>query len=293
MTPGSFEYMAPDSLTDAFEIMAKFGDDAKILAGGQSLIPLMKLRFASFPYIIDISRIGGLKYIRHEGGALRIGSMTTTAELERSEEIRNHFTVIAEAASQIADPLIRNMGTVGGNVCHADPGNDLPAVMISLGAEFHLQSKSGSRTVKASSFFIDTFTTALNRGEMLTEMTVPDAPNPTGSVYIKHKRRAGDYSVAAVAVSLSFGKRNECTAAGIGMTSVGPKAIKAVKAEAVLTGKVIDRKTVDEAAAAAVDESDPSDDFYGTRNFKKRVLREITVEAITIASARAGKKVLQ
>jgi carbon-monoxide dehydrogenase medium subunit len=293
MTPGSFEYIAPDSLSDAFEIMAKHGDDAKILAGGQSLIPLMKLRFASFPYIIDISRIDGLKYIRHEGGVLRIGSMTTTAELERSEEIKNHFTVIAEAASQIADPLIRNMGTVGGNVCHADPGNDLPAVMISLGAMFHLQSKSGSRTVDASNFFVDTFTTAIAKGEMLTEVTIPDGPEPSGSAYIKHKRRAGDYSVAAVAVSLSFGKDNECSAAGIGMTSVGPRAIKASKAEAVLTGRVIGRKVVEDAAEAAVDESETSDDFYGTRDFKKRVLREITGEAIATAAIRAGKKVLQ
>ncbi|MDH2905202.1 MAG: xanthine dehydrogenase family protein subunit M [Methanomassiliicoccales archaeon] len=293
MTPGLFEYMAPTTLSEALESMERLGDDAKVLAGGQSLIPLMKLRFASFPNIIDISRINGLKFIRYEGGMLRLGPMTTTAELEGSAEVAKYFPAIADAAKHIADPLIRNMGTVGGNVCHADPGNDLPAVMISLGAEFHIKSKKGTRKVNAADFFVDTFVTSIGRGELLAEISIPAGDHLTGSAYIKHKRRAGDFSVAGVAVCLSFSEDHKCMSAGIGLTSVGPKAIKARKAEDELTGRVIDGNAVKEAAEAAVEESDPADDFYGTREFKRHVLLGITAEAITLAASRAGVKVMQ
>lgn len=293
MTPGSFEYMAPATLSDALETMDKLGDDAKILAGGQSLIPLMKLRFAVFPYLVDLSRIEGLKYIKFEERILRIGAMTTTAELERSEEIAKRFTALTDAASQIADPLVRNMGTVGGNVCHADPGNDLPAVMISLGADFHLESKKETRKVNAADFFVDTFTTSVGRGELLTEIAIPIRERHTGSAYIKHRRRAGDYSVAGVAVCLSFDEERKCSSAGIGLTSVGPKAIRASDAERELAGREINSRIVEKAAGIAVEESDPADDFYGTKEFKRKVLNGITVEAIMLAASRAGAKVIR
>ena len=291
MTPATFEYTAPSTLSDALKTMDRLGDDAKVLAGGQSLIPLMKLRFTSFAHVVDISRVDGLKYIQSGKGALRIGAMTTAAELERSVEIARDFGAIADAASQIADPLIRNMGPIGGNVCHADPGNDLPAVMISLGAAFVLKSMSGTRNVSAADFFVDTFTTAIGKGELLTEIVIPYGGSRSGSAYVKHKRRAGDFSVAGVAVSMSLDDDGRCKVAGIGLTSVGPKAIKAVKAEAMIAGKRVDEEVIDSASEAAMLESDPADDFYGTRAFKRRVLRGVTADAIRLAAARAAGRV--
>jgi carbon-monoxide dehydrogenase medium subunit len=287
MTPNSFEFHAPRTLDEAIALAERLGENAKLLAGGQSLIPLMKLRFASFPGIIDLSHIGELRYVRQDAASLRIGAMTTTAEIERSEEVRKRFGALHDAVSHIADPLVRNMGTVGGNVCHADPGNDLPAVTIALNAEFSLAGSKGVRVVRAADFFIDTFTTAIKPGEILKEIIIPFEGGRNGSSYIKQKRRAGDYSVAGVACSLTLDTEGRCVRSGVALTSVGPKAIRAAETEKFLIGKRIDRKISDEAGKIASREAMPADDFYGTADFKRRVVGMLCSDALMVSLSRA------
>ncbi|MCL5677930.1 MAG: xanthine dehydrogenase family protein subunit M [Candidatus Thermoplasmatota archaeon] len=287
MTPNSFEFHAPRSLNEAISLAARLGEDAKFLAGGQSLIPLMKLRFASFPSIIDLSHIKELKYIRSEADGLKIGAMTTTAEIEKSAEVKKRFGALHDAVSHIADPLVRNMGTVGGNVCHADPGNDLPAVTIALNAEFSIAGNGVTRVVRAADFFIDTFTTSIRPGEILKEIILPFETGKHGSAYIKQKRRAGDYSVAGVACSVILDDDGKCVRSGVAMTSVGPKAVRASETEAFLVGKTIDGKISDEAGKIASREAMPADDFYGTADFKRKVVGLLCSDALRLSVSRA------
>jgi len=290
MNPSSFEYYAPKRIDEAFEILAKHDGEAKILAGGQSLIPLLKLRLTSIPYLVDISGIGDMKYIRESPDALRLGALTTMDDLEISDVIRGKYPIIFDAASNVADPLVRNRGTIGGNISHGDPSNDMPAVMLALGASFVIAKSDGNRTVGADKFFIDSFTTALEYGEILREIIIPKYSGNEGGCYIKNKKTAGDFSVAGIAVQLKLDRSGKVERAGMGMTSVGPKPIRAVKAENYLRGKKIDDSAAQEAARLVVADSDPSSDFYGTSEFKKRVLEKIAIDAIYLAADRAEER---
>lgn len=271
MTPASFDYFSPSSIEEALNLLEKHGDEAKILAGGQSLIPLMKLRFASFPYIIDISRIPSLKHLEEREGKLTIGAMTTNAELQESELIRKRYPILHDAATHIADPLVRNMGTIGGNLSHGDPGNDLPAVMMAMRARFHLKSGKGNRTVDAVSFYKDTFVTAAEPNEILTHVEIDSSGRPLGA-YVKHKRRSGDFSVAGVAVAFGINGDGKLSEVGVGLTSVGPTAIHAAKTEAWFEGKTPDKGTLEKAVAIVTSECNPFTDFYGTESYKKFTL---------------------
>jgi carbon-monoxide dehydrogenase medium subunit len=287
MHPSSFEYFAPTKMEEALELLSKYGEDAKIMSGGQSLIPLLKLRIASFPYVIDISGVQGLNRITENKEFLEIGALTTISSIADSELIKKRYQILHEAAGQIADPLIRNRGTIGGNISHGDPSNDIPAVAIALKANLEVIGKEGKRIVEAHSFVTDSFTNVLKVGEILNKIRIPVAPDNSGGCYIKQKKSAGDFSVAAIAVQLSLHDNDSVKSAGIGLTSVAPKPTRAMKAERFLEGKKINDSVVREAAKIVVSESDPSTDFYGSSEFKRKVLGKIAEEAINLSFERA------
>jgi len=288
MIPPSFDYAAPSSLSDALSLLKQGGEDAKILAGGQSLIPLLKLRLASPSLLIDINQIQGLDYVRESQGQLRIGALARMADLESSELIRKKYPIIHEASTDIADPTVRNLGTVGGNICHGDPANDLPAVMLALDAEFHAEGPGGGRDLKASSFFVDTFTTALKHDEILTEVRVPMAAERTGGSYMKIEKRIGDFAIAGAGVQVTLSSGGEFDRVGIGLTAVGSTAIEAKKAEELLKGKkTTDGSAASGAAALASEATNPSSDLRGPAEYKKSVVKVLTLRALSRAVQRA------
>src|SRR4249919_2579483 len=234
MLPSAFEYHRPSTLDEALALLAEHGEDAKVLAGGQSLIPLMKLRFAAPEHLIDVNRIAGLDGIEERDGALRIGALVRHNQLAASEVIARYPT-IATAAPQIADPIVRNLGTIGGSLSHADPAGDLGSVMLALGASVVLRGTSGEREVPIGEFLLDTFQTSIAPGEMLTEIHVPTPGARSGGTYLKMERKIGDFATvgAAVFVQMDDGK---IASAGIGLTSVGLKNLKATAAEGFLAG---------------------------------------------------------
>lgn len=287
MHPSSFEYFAPKRMEEAIDLLTKFGEDAKIMAGGQSLIPLLKLRMASFPYVIDISRITGLDYIEEKGKFLEIGALTPISDIEESELIKEKYRILREAAVQIADPLVRNRGTIGGNISHGDPSNDMPAVVMALGGKLEIVGKEGKRVIESDSFITDSFTTTLQEGEILSKIMIPIFDGSSGGCYIKQKKNAGDFSVAAIAIHLSIDKEDKVRRAGIGLTSVAPKPLRAVNGERFLEGKRINDSVAGEAANIIVSESEPTSDFYGSADYKKKVLNRIAVDAINTSYERA------
>jgi carbon-monoxide dehydrogenase medium subunit len=288
LIPAVFEYSSPRSLPEAIELLRRGGDGAKILAGGQSLIPLLKLRLASPTLIVDINKIPGLDYIREEGGFLRIGALTRMSEVETSDLLRRRYPLLRDASEVIADPLVRNMGTVGGNLSHGDPANDLPAIMLALGGGIVATGPSGDRTIGAERFFTDSFTTALAHDEILTEVRVP-APGPrSGGAYLKHELKVADFATAGVAVQLTLDSQGRYQSIGIGLTAVGPTAIKAREAEEALAGrKPTDEAEIARAAELAAEASDPASDIRGTAEYKKRVVKLLLTRALQRATERA------
>jgi len=289
LNPKPFEYHAPKSLEEAASIFERYGTDAKVLAGGQSLIPLMKLRLVSPAHLIDLGRIGGLSYIRVEGGELAIGAMTRMAEIARSDLVNKECPMLRQCALGIGDAEVRNMGTIGGNLSHADPTNDMPAVMVATGASLVAFSRRGRRTLPASGFFLDTFATALAEGEILSEVRIP-AVRGRGGAYLKLERQAGDFAIAGVAVALELTPDGVCTYCGIGLTSVGPKVIRATRAENLLKGSKLEKAKIESAAEKAVEEAEPNTDLRGTADYKRAMVRVLTGRAITEAMGRAGRR---
>lgn len=288
MIPGAFEYHAPSSIGDATNLLAKLGEDARVLSGGQSLIPLMKLRLASPRHLIDINGIPGLAYIREADGVLRIGGLTREAELEESEIIRTRYPLLFDTCKVIGDPLVRNLATIGGNLAHADPANDHPATMLALGAEVIAVGPMGERRIPIASFFTGPFGTALKPGEIVVEIRVPTPPPRSGGAYLKLERKVGDFATAAVAVQLTLSPNGTCEQVGIGLTNVGPTPIKAEKAEAALTGKTPDEATIKHAAQLAAEASQPAADLRGPVEYKKDMVRVLTARALRTALERAG-----
>ena len=286
MIPASFEYSSPTTLSEAISLLKEHGADAKILAGGQSLIPLMKLRLAAPKHLIDIGRIGDLSYIRESDGHLTIGALTRESELERSELIRAKYPIIADTAAVIADPLVRNLATVGGNLAHADPANDHPATMLALGTEVVATGPGGTRNIPLTDFFTGLFTTALNADEILTEIRIPVPPANSGGAYLKVERKVGDFAAAAVAAQVTL-DGNVVKSVGIGLTNVGLTPVKATRAEQALQGKAADENNIQEAARIAAEEAEPSEDLRGSVEYKRSLVRVLTARALRLAIQRA------
>ena len=289
MIPPSFEYLRPKTIAEAIQMLQQHGDAAKILSGGQSLIPMMKLRLARPGILIDINRIAGLSYVKEEDGYLKIGGLTREAELEVSPLVRSKYQILADTTHVIADPQVRNLATVGGNLAHGDPANDHPATMVALGAQVVANGPRGERVIPIEHFFVSLFTTALQPDEILTEIRVPIPPARSGGAYQKLERKVGDFATAAVAVQLTLDGQGSCQKVGIGLTNVGATPIKARKAEASLQGKTLDDATIAQAALLAPDEAEPSADLRGPVEYKKGLVKELARRALVIARDRAGK----
>ena len=289
MIPPPFEYLNPNQLSEAISLLQKHGEDAKILAGGHSLIPAMKLRFALPEYLIDISGIEGMDYLREEGGQLRIGAMTRESSLEESELISEKYPLLLDTVKMIADPQVRNMATVGGNLAHGDPANDHPATMIALRATVMVEGPKGSREIGIDDFFPEFFTTAMDPNEILTEIRIPIPPSKSGGAYLKIERKVGDFATAAVACQLCFDAGGAIEQIGIGLTNVGQTPIRSTKAEDLLRGETPNDNLLQEAGLLAADDSDPTDDLRGSAGYKKALVNELTQRAIRISIERSER----
>ena len=286
MIPNKFEYFAPTAMVEAVGLLQHYGGDAKVLAGGQSLIPLMKFRLANPAYLVDLQHVPGLTALEERDGALVLGAMVREATLESSPLIRGRYPGLGEASAVVADPLVRNFATVGGNLAHADPANDHPAMMLALRAELLAEGPGGQRRIPIDDFLVDTFETALRPDEVLKEIRVPQPAPHSGSAYVKFERKVGDYAIAAVGCQVAL-DGGVCTAAGIGLTNVGPKAIRASQAEMFLVGKPLDDATLRAAARLAAEAAEPTSDLRGPAEYKRGVVRTLTVRALHTAAERA------
>jgi carbon-monoxide dehydrogenase medium subunit len=287
MIPREFDYHAPKTLGDAIGLLQQLGDDAKLLAGGHSLLPMMKLRFAQPTHLIDLGKIAELKGIREDAGTLVIGAMTTENEIVWSQLLQAKCPLLVEGARQISDPQVRYKGTIGGDISHGDPGNDHPALMLALGASFVLRGPKGERVVRAADFFRGTYDTALEPDEILTAIRIPVPAPGTGYCYAKLKRKTGDFATAAAAVLLRL-KGGVVDDAQIALTNVGPTPLKATAAEASLRGKKPDDAAIAEAARLAMGICAPAPDQRGDADYKTAMAGEMTVRALTTARARAS-----
>ncbi|HSS94447.1 MAG TPA: xanthine dehydrogenase family protein subunit M [Candidatus Dormibacteraeota bacterium] len=286
MLPAAFDYRSPASLEEALRLLAERGDDAKVMAGGQSLIPLLKLRFAQPALIVDIGRVPGLNRIARENGDLRVGALVRHVDIERDADLAQKTPIMGEAAHWIADPLVRNRGTLVGSVCHADPAGDWGSVMLALGAKLVAHSASGERVIPIAGFFQDPFTTGLKANEIVTEIRIPIPSGPSGGAYNKLERKVGDFATVAVAVQVEM-NGGKVSRAGIGLTSVGSTNIEAVAAEKALVGKEPTDEVIREAARLAADAADPKDDVRGTAAYKKDVVRVFVQRGLHTAIRRA------
>jgi len=291
MIPAAFEYHVPSTIGEATALLAKLGEDAKVLSGGQSLIPLMKLRLANPAHLVDINAIPGLSGIREADGSLRIGALTRESDLEESEIVRARYPLLHDTSKVIADPIVRNLATVGGNLAHGDPANDHPATMLALGAEIVAVGPKGERRMPIATFFTGPFETGLKPDEILVEIRIPVPPARSGGAYLKLERKVGDFATAAVAVQVTLGANGACEQAGIGLTNVGLTPIKATKAEASLKGKALDESAIKQAAELASQAAEPSADLRGSVEYKKDLVRVLTARALRKAAerARAGR----
>jgi carbon-monoxide dehydrogenase medium subunit len=287
MIPRSFEYFAPHTLEEAVSLLGELGQEAKILSGGQSLIPMMKLRLATPPYIIDINRLPDLNYISELNGFLRIGALARESDFEVSPTIMSRYPILMDTTVVIADPLVRNQATACGNLAHGDPANDHPATMLALGASIIAIGPRREREIPIESFFTSLFTTALQPDEILKEIRVPIPPPFSGGAYLKIKRKVGDYAAAGVAVQITLNGAGVCHRAGIGLTNVGFTPLKAKEAEAFLIGHTLDETTIKRAAEIAAGEAQPIDDIRGSAEYKRDLVRVLTARAIKRAAHRA------
>jgi carbon-monoxide dehydrogenase medium subunit len=287
MIPPSFDYHSPKTLPEALRLLEHFGEEAKVLSGGQSLLPLLKLRFAQPAHLVDIGRIPGLDYIKEDGGFLRIGALAREAALEASTLVKSKYPILADTAAVIADPVVRNLATVAGNLAHGDPANDHPATMLALGAEVVLTGAKGARTVPIAQFFTGLFTTALKPGEVLSEIRIPVPPAGSGGAYVKLERKVGDFATAGAAAFLVI-EGGVIKRAGLGLTNVGPTPIQATEAEKSLAGKKPEEAAFAEASRLAAAATKPSPDRRGSVEYKKEMARVLTLRALRKAAARAA-----
>jgi carbon-monoxide dehydrogenase medium subunit len=288
MIPAAFDYHAPSTLPEAVALLREYREGAKVLSGGQSLLPLLKLRLGQAAHLIDIGRIPGLEYIKEEGGALRIGGRTRESALEHSELIQSRYPILFDTTKVIADPLVRNMATVGGNLAHGDPGNDHPATMLVLGASVVAVGPKGERIIPIDQFFVGLFTTALEPDEILTEIRVPTPPARSGGAYLKLERKVGDYATAAAAAQVTLGANGTIEKVGIALTNAGPVPSRATAAEQALVGRKPEAAALAEAARMASEASSPNADRRGSVEYKKEMARVLAARALAKAVERAG-----
>lgn len=286
MIPPEFEYAAPHTIPEALALLQQ-NPDAKILSGGQSLIPVLKLRLATPPLLIDINRIGGLDYLREEGGKLLIGALVRECELDDSELVRTKYPLLHETSRSVADPLVRNLATIAGNLAHADPANDHPATMLAYRAEVVATGPKGSRTIPIDSFFTRLFETALSHDEIITEVRVPAPVAHSGGAYGKLERKVGDFATVGIAVQLNLDASGNIQQIGIGLTNVGVTALRAKRSEDLLRGKAPDEKLIAQAGQLASEDCAPNADLRGPVEYKRNMVRVLAMRAIQKAIGRA------
>lgn len=288
MIPGTFDYLVARNVDEAVALLDRHGGDAKILAGGQSLIPLMRFRIAGPSVLIDINRINSLEYIQETDGVLHIGALTREAELDSSPLIRERYPILLDTSSMVADPVVRNWATVGGNIAHADPANDHPATMLALRASVVARGPSGERVIPIDEFFTDApFETTLATNEVLTEIRIPAPAERSGGAYFKLERKVGDYAIAGAAAYVVLDARGNVSYAGIGLTNLGQTPIKARAAEQSLLGKPLDDAQIHAVADLAAAATHPVGDTRGPAEYKRAMARTLTVRALNKALARA------
>lgn len=289
MRPAKFEYFDPHTTDEALSLLERYGEDAKVLAGGLSLVPLMRLRLSAPRYVIDITKLPNLSYVLENGdGGLSIGALTTHYTIETSTLIKSRCPILSETASGIGDTQVRNRGTIGGNLSHADPACDYGPVILSLNAELKAMSSKGERIIKASNFFIDLYTTPLEPVELLTEVKLPLMFPNTGQAYLKLTQRSGDFPIASAAVVMTLEKGNVCKAIGVALGAVAPTPVKARETEKALLGKTVTDKLIEEASELASSEITPSTDIHASAEYREEMARVMTRRALKEAFSRAG-----
>lgn len=285
--PAAFDYHPATSVDEAIALLQQYGDEAKLLAGGHSLLPTMKLRLAQPGHLIDLGKISGLSYIREEDGAVAVGAMTTYTTIERSGVIRQYFALLPEGIAQIGDQQVRNRGTIGGSVAHSDPAADMPGIVLALKADILVQGASGVRTVKADDFFQGLFATALELGEIITEIRFAIPPARTGSAYTKLPNKASHYAVVGCATVVTLDTDGTCTSASVVITGTSVKPSRASGVEAALVGKKLDEATVANAASHAAHGLELVEDIHGSKAYRAQMAAVFAKRAILKAAERA------
>jgi carbon-monoxide dehydrogenase medium subunit len=286
--PAEFEYFAPATVDEAVALLVEHGEDAKILAGGQSLVPMMKLRIASPRYLIDVNRIAALTGLRQDGDRLVIGALCRHAELAASPLVRARLPIMADAADQTADVQVRNRGTVAGSLAHADPAGDWPAALLALDTQVTIAGPRGGRTAPLADFLVDAYTTQLAPDEIITQVTVAIPEPPCGGAYLKFEKRAGDFAVASAGVQLALDAESRCQRIAITLGAVGPTPLRAAAAEARLQQQIISTTLLDEAEQLVRDEAQPYDDTRGTVDYKRHLAGILFRRAFAAAQARCA-----
>ncbi|MBL8192130.1 MAG: xanthine dehydrogenase family protein subunit M [Acidobacteria bacterium] len=287
MIPTNFEYFAPATIDEALQLLAQHGEDAKILSGGHSLIPVLKLRLAAPGVVIDIGRIADLKTIKVDGATISIGANATHAEIAANADLKTHCPLLVETAAQIGDQQVRNRGTIGGSLTHADPAADWPATILALDADIVARSSSGTRTIKATDFFLDLMTSAVESDEIVTEIRISKPAQPAAAVYLKVPQSASGFAVVGVAAQLKVAN-GKCEAASIGVTGLAPKAFRASSVEAALVGKALDDAAISAASAKADAEADDAmEDIHASGDYRRHLARVYAKRAVEAAAAKA------
>ncbi len=284
MIPAQFDYLAPTTVKEAVALLAEHGDRAKLLAGGHSLIPAMKLRLSQPELLVDLGRVKDLSYIKEQSGQVRIGAMTTHYQIESSAQLRSMCPLLPETASHIGDVQVRNKGTIGGSLAHADPAADWPAAIIALRAEIVATSAKGERVIKADDFFVEMLTTALEPNEILTEIRIPVTPARSGHAYVKMAQPASGFAVIGIAVTLTREPSGKCASAGIGVTGLGPKAYRPTAVESALNGTSLDAKSIESAVSHIAEGIEPNGDLYASAEYRAHLAEVFGKRAIRRAA---------
>ncbi len=287
MIPSNFNYHKATTLSEAFALSESLGDEAKYMSGGHSLLPMMKLRFATPAHIIDISKIAGLSYIKEDDNVLKIGALTTQTEVERSSLIQEKYPLFKDAAKLIADPSVRNCGTIGGNIAHGDAANDQPSLMIALRASVIAEGPNGRRSIPIDDFFHGFYMTALEPSEIVVEIQVPKFKKGCGSAYYKVERKVGDYAASGAAVYVELDNKGTCQQIGIGLTNLSTVPLRLSRAENLLRGKVITEDLIEQAGIIASEDCEPTSDLRGSEAYKRSITNTITKRMIQSALKRA------
>ncbi|HKT10772.1 MAG TPA: xanthine dehydrogenase family protein subunit M [Terriglobia bacterium] len=288
MIPEPFEYHVPKTIEEAAQLVAQFGDDGKVLAGGHSLVPLMKLRLASPRHLVDIARLDGLRYIHEKDGRIEIGALTTHYRIESSSLLKEKCPLLPLTAREIGDVQVRNKGTLGGSLAHADPAADWPAAAVGLGAEMKAVSTNGERWIPASEFFVDLMMTSLAPGEIVTAVRFPVLPPRSGDAYVKHRHPASGFAVVGVAARVTLDDKGHVQSARVGVTGIAPVAYRASGVEQAITGKAPTTKNIEQAASRAADGIEANGDLYASAEYRAHLVTVYTERALAAAAEKPG-----